>query len=93
MQIRFFKKEKGMKQKNGPTNVSDAAEKYEKCVMCGKITDILKSVPINQRVFYVEGCGQLCESCAGNMANEQMYDSDVSNDQMRQLLDSLRAQN
>ncbi len=36
---------------------------YEKCVSCGCETNILKSLHIDYRNFYVEGCGQLCEKC------------------------------
>ena len=38
-------------------------EKFEKCIICKKETDI----PINQHIFnrknYVEGCGQCCVAC------------------------------
>ena len=35
----------------------------EKCVLCGKATDIPYAAPIDQRPFYIEGAGQLCEEC------------------------------
>ena len=38
-------------------------EIYEKCIMCGKKTDIQKSTHIDYRVGYVEGAGQLCIEC------------------------------
>ena len=38
-------------------------EEKEKCVICGKETEYLKSTPIQQRECYVVGCGQLCEDC------------------------------
>jgi hypothetical protein len=35
----------------------------ENCSLCGKDTHVLKSQDINNRAFYVEGAGQLCETC------------------------------
>lgn len=35
----------------------------EVCVCCGKEVNEVVSKPIDQRDYYVEGCGQLCASC------------------------------
>ena len=35
----------------------------EKCVICGKETEYSYDVPINERKYYSEGAGQLCEKC------------------------------
>lgn len=35
----------------------------ERCVLCGKGTDVPRERPISLRSCYVEGCGQLCPSC------------------------------
>ncbi len=45
-------------------------EEIEKCVICHKKTEYLKSTPIDQRKHYVEGCGQVCENCANEMGIE-----------------------
>ncbi len=37
--------------------------KKDSCVRCGNPTPYDESVPIDQRKFYVEGSGQLCEEC------------------------------
>lgn len=39
-------------------------DRFETCVMCGRITNILRKSSIQQRRFYVAGVGQLCMSCA-----------------------------
>ena len=44
---------------------------FEKCVMCGKNTDVKKNMPIESRSFYIEGCGQLCEDCAFILTQNQ----------------------
>lgn len=35
----------------------------EECVLCRKKTDVLRSTKVQNRRFYVDGAGQLCESC------------------------------
>lgn len=35
----------------------------EKCIICGKDTGVLSSVPVKKRNNYVSGAGQLCENC------------------------------
>jgi hypothetical protein len=35
----------------------------EKCVLCGKETEYLKGTPVDQRLHYIEGSGQLCARC------------------------------
>ncbi len=39
------------------------ADIYEKCAMCGTVTDVPAFLRIEARTNYVEGCGQLCEKC------------------------------
>lgn len=34
-----------------------------RCVMCSRETGLDSTVPIAQRIFYVEGVGQLCKDC------------------------------
>lgn len=36
---------------------------YDLCVICKNISGVLTNCPIDQRKYYVEGCGQLCEKC------------------------------
>ncbi len=38
-------------------------ELYEKCVMCGVETTILKTTHVDFRYGYVDGAGQLCREC------------------------------
>lgn len=39
------------------------AEERERCVLCRHLTNIPKGAPLAARRGYVEGAGQLCESC------------------------------
>lgn len=36
---------------------------YETCVVCKRLTDVKKDKDVNDRLFYVKGVGQLCETC------------------------------
>lgn len=44
---------------------------YETCVLCGDLTDVLKTTHIDFRTGYVEGSGQCCISCF-NRTNEHI---------------------
>lgn len=35
----------------------------ERCVLCGAITPYDRETPIDERLHYVEGCGQFCKNC------------------------------
>lgn len=36
---------------------------YERCCLCGKVTDVLVSESVQLRRHYVQGVGQLCPDC------------------------------
>ncbi len=36
---------------------------YEACVVCKNLTDVLETVDVGARCFYVDGAGQLCSVC------------------------------
>jgi len=35
----------------------------ETCVSCGELTEVLSTEPVDNRMHYVEGAGQLCGPC------------------------------
>ncbi len=45
---------------NAPTNT----EEFERCIMCGKLTCVPISMPIDWRENYEIGMGQICAECA-----------------------------
>ena len=47
-------------KKNKPQKL---CEDTEMCVVCGKKTEYLRGTPIDKRVHYVEGVGQLGPRC------------------------------
>lgn len=36
---------------------------FERCVLCGAVTDVPRQQPVSERKCYVPGAGQLCEKC------------------------------
>ena len=36
---------------------------YDLCVICKNITGVLTDCSVDQRKYYVDGCGQLCADC------------------------------
>lgn len=44
-------------------NLRRRVKDYERCAMCGKVTDVSADTPIEMRSCYVEGAGQLCRDC------------------------------
>ena len=42
----------------------------EKCIICGGNTVIPVGLKIQERRYYVRGCGQLCEKCYEELYSE-----------------------
>ena len=44
--------------------LENETEEFERCVCsCGKLTNVRKDTPVNKRLYYVGGVGQLNPSC------------------------------
>ncbi len=41
----------------------ESNEQFEQCVICGNTTRYMLHTPIEDREFYIIGCGQLCFDC------------------------------
>jgi len=46
--------------------------KYDKCVNCGETTNEPINKDISLRHYYIEGAGQLCETCAAELDNPSL---------------------
>ena len=40
-----------------------STERMERCVLCGRVTDVPVSRPVAERTHYVDGAGELCPAC------------------------------
>ena len=55
--LKWFWKPSKKKNKNDDNFI------FERCIMCGKITNVRKDTHIDFRDHYVMGTGQMCHSC------------------------------
>lgn len=55
--LKFFSKANPAKQSIRKTDM------IEYCVICGKETEYTRETPIDKRIGYVDGAGQLCRKC------------------------------
>jgi len=46
---------------------NDHSNLFENCISCEEKTNILKIQNVDSRRFYVDGAGQLCERCWGEI--------------------------
>ncbi len=69
-------------------------EEFERCVMCGKLTDVPVSTPIDFREQEYEiGCGQLCNSCRLKLREEVQTGCYYSNPQILKAIEQSRTDN
>ena len=57
------KKKSEIKEQHCRCNIYIVPEENERCVIGGKKTGMNRRMPIHNRKYYVECCGQLCEEC------------------------------
>jgi len=52
---------------NGKSNASllESPKEMERCVICGRVTDVPVGLPISKRKTYMPTAGHLCEDCCG----------------------------
>lgn len=63
--------------KNAPDN-----EEFERCIMCGKLTCVPVSMPIDWRENYEIGCGQVCAECAKKQREAAVKENTLSTAQI-----------
>jgi len=51
--------------------VDQPTTEKDKCVICGKETPYTKDTHIDFRMYYIEGCGQLCIECGRKTEREE----------------------
>lgn len=59
-------------------NDTPKKEKFERCVMCGALTCIPVSMPIDWRENYIIGCGQICNECAKKLQGKSIQKNTLS---------------
>ena len=63
-----------MRNKKGNEHLhSKFQKKYEICICCGNETDIEISTPVERRLGYISGCGQMCKECYEKSKDNNSY--------------------
>lgn len=73
-------------------NVPDT-EEFERCIICGKLTCVPISMPIDWRENYEVGCGQLCAECAKKQQRTEERESTLTNAQIMLAVEQSRREN
>ena len=63
-------------------NTTPNTEEFERCVMCGKLTCVPVSMPIDWRENYEIGMGQVCAECAKKQQKAIERENMLSNAQI-----------
>ena len=59
---------------------TDKAEEFERCIICGELTNVLVSTPVDWRENYEVGIGQICTDCANKKSGVE--DKSLTNKQI-----------
>lgn len=68
--------------------MTDNLNKFERCVICGKMTDVPISTPIESRINYEVGCGQLCIACQKKLRSSIQKENKLLNEQIVSAINS-----
>ena len=71
-------------------NNTPKTEEFERCVMCGKLTCVPISMPIDWRENYEIGCGQICAECAKKQQKALEREHTLTNAQILQAVEQSR---
>lgn len=63
-------------------NTTPNTEEFERCVMCGKLTCVPVSMPIDWRENYEIGMGQVCAECAKKQRESGARENALTNEQI-----------
>ena len=71
-------------------NDAPKTEEFERCIMCGKLTCIPVSMPIDWRENYEIGMGQVCAECAKKQREADERANTLSNAQIMLAVEQSR---
>ena len=93
---RFFKH--GTSNRRCHKDVNDvksvpSTEEFERCVICGKLTCIPISMPVDWRENYEIGLGQICAECAKKEREAKPFGIKLTTEQILQAVEQCRKEN
>lgn len=68
-------------------------EEFERCVMCGALTCVPISMPVDWRENYEIGCGQICAACAKKQREATIRENALTTEQILQAVEQCRKEN
>ena len=71
-------------------NNTPKTEEFERCVMCGRLTCVPISMPIDWRENYEIGCGQICAECAKKQQKAAERENMLTTAQILQAVEQSR---
>ena len=74
-------------------NNTPNTEEFERCVMCGALTSVPISMPVDWRENYEIGLGQICAACAKKQREATGWGKSISNEQILQAVEQCRKEN
>ena len=81
------------KKEADSVNNTPNTEEFERCVMCGELTCIPISMPIDWRENYEIGCGQICAACAKKQQEASLKGNALSSEQILLAVEQSRREN
>ncbi len=65
-------------------------EEFERCIMCGELTCVPISMPVDWRENYEVGLGQVCAECARKQREASKRESTLTDAQILQAVEESR---
>lgn len=94
--LSFFRKPTTYQQSKKEIDSVDktpVTEEFERCVICGKLTCVPISMPVDWRENYEIGLGQICAACAKKQREATGWGKSLSNEQILQAVEQCRKEN
>ena len=94
--LSFFRKPTTYQQSKKEIDSVDktpVTEEFEHCVICGRLTCVPISMPIDRRENYEVGMGQICSECAKKTQEEADWVKTLSDEQILIAVEQCRKEN
>lgn len=94
--LSFFRKPTTYQQSKKEIDSVDktpVTEEFERCVICGKLTCIPISMPVDWRVNYEIGLGQICAECAKKEREAKPFGIKLTTEQILQAVEQCKKEN
>lgn len=90
--LQLFKKKEPTCQNENIANIENSHQKeeFERCAVCGQLTTVPVSLPIEFRENYEVGLGEVCEGCRQEMLKDAQGKEILTDEQVIKAVDQSR---